>query len=317
VSLFTCLQYKYPLMYRDTLSPVPKNSDDQECWYPPGSGEVFSVLKRSGLLEKFLKEGREYLFVTNVENLSATVDLRILSDLANSQLDFLLEVTDRISTDTTGGLPIKYQDNNVHVLEYAQIPPHLIGKFGVSAFKYWNTNNIWTKLKVLNEKLKDESLDMDFTVKHRTFGGRNVLQVETPASMSIHSFKNKNFIYVPRHRFRPIKTTSQLLQVQSELYELNNGVLVMNPKRVPATEPLIKLGEEFRAHDDYLKRFKSIPNLLELDHLTVSGDVYFGANVTLKGTVIIVADNGARIDIPDNAIFENKIMAGNLMILDH
>ena len=33
---------------------------------------------------------------------------------------------------------------------------------------------------------------------------------------------------------------------------------------------------------DFLYRFSSIPDMLELDHLTVSGDVTFGKNVTLK-----------------------------------
>lgn len=33
---------------------------------------------------------------------------------------------------------------------------------------------------------------------------------------------------------------------------------------------------------DYLSRFSSIPDMLELDHLTVSGDVTFGKNVSLK-----------------------------------
>ena len=36
----------------------------------------------------------------------------------------------------------------------------------------------------------------------------------------------------------------------------------------------------------FQKRFKKIPKILELDHLTVTGDVYFGRNVTLRGTVI-------------------------------
>lgn len=43
---------------------------------------------------------------------------------------------------------------------------------------------------------------------------------------------------------------------------------------------------ETRAHDEqvqeYLMRFESIPDMLELDHLTVSGDVTFGKNVSLK-----------------------------------
>ena len=33
---------------------------------------------------------------------------------------------------------------------------------------------------------------------------------------------------------------------------------------------------------DFLHRFANIPDVLELDHLTVSGDVTFGKNVSLK-----------------------------------
>lgn len=33
---------------------------------------------------------------------------------------------------------------------------------------------------------------------------------------------------------------------------------------------------------DFLTRFENIPDMLELDHLTVSGDVTFGKNVSLK-----------------------------------
>jgi UTP--glucose-1-phosphate uridylyltransferase len=62
----------------------------------------------------------------------------------------------------------------------------------------------------------------------------------------------------------------------------------------------------------FQKRFKKIPKILELDHLTVTGDVYFGRNVTLRGTVIVVANEGQRIDIPDGCILENRLLAGNL-----
>lgn len=33
---------------------------------------------------------------------------------------------------------------------------------------------------------------------------------------------------------------------------------------------------------DFLRRIESIPDMLELDHLTVSGDVTFGKQVTVK-----------------------------------
>lgn len=44
----------------------------------------------------------------------------------------------------------------------------------------------------------------------------------------------------------------------------------------------------------FQQRFKQIPKILELDHLTVTGDVYFGRNVTLRGTVISELDHPAR-----------------------
>ena len=82
-----------------------------------------------------------------------------------------------------------------------------------------------------------------------------------------------------------------------------------------------------------MKRFGSIPDLLELDHLSVSGDVTFGKQVgvshcmsvitnhslqvSLKGTVIVIANHGDRIDIPAGSCLENKIVSGNLRIMDH
>jgi UDP-N-acetylglucosamine pyrophosphorylase len=47
--------------------------------------------------------------------------------------------------------------------------------------------------------------------------------------------------------------------------------------------PLIKLGEKFTNIEDFLERIPyGIPNIVHLEHLTVAGDVFFGANVTLK-----------------------------------
>ena len=39
---------------------------------------------------------------------------------------------------------------------------------------------------------------------------------------------------------------------------------------------------------DFLRRFEAVPDLLELDHLTVSGDVTFGKNVSLKVRIHII-----------------------------
>ncbi|OXB62615.1 hypothetical protein ASZ78_011244 [Callipepla squamata] len=102
-----------------------------------------------------------------------------------------------------------------------------------------------------------------------------------------------------------------------DLYILNH---LMNPPNGKRCEFVMEVTNKTRADvkvQDYLRRFESIPDMLELDHLTVSGDVTFGKNVSLKGTVIIIANHGDRIDIPAGAVLENKIVSGNLRILDH
>ena len=47
----------------------------------------------------------------------------------------------------------------------------------------------------------------------------------------------------------------------------------------------------------------------------MTGDVNFGRNVTLRGTVIVVANEGQRIDIPDGCILENRLLSGNLNMI--
>ena len=41
------------------------------------------------------------------------------------------------------------------------------------------------------------------------------------------------------------------------------------------------------------------------------------SSIFLQGTVIVIANHGERIDIPSGSILENKIVSGNLRILQH
>ena len=93
--------------------------------------------------------------------------------------------------------------------------------------------------------------------------------------------------------------------------------LVQNPLRDLATPPIIKLGPEFSDAAAYLERIPYIPDLLYLDYLTVSGNVSFGKDIVLRGTVIVVANEGSRIDLPPGTVLENKVVSGHLRILDH
>ena len=73
-------------------------------WYPPGHGDFYDTFHSSGLLKKFIDEGREYCFLSNIDNLGATVDLNILNKLVGEErldkpIEFVMEVTDKTRAD--------------------------------------------------------------------------------------------------------------------------------------------------------------------------------------------------------------------------
>ena len=52
-------------------------------------------------------------------------------------------------------------------------------------------------------------------------------------------------------------------------------------------------------------------------HVLLSFITNHSLQVSLKGTVIVIANHGDRIDIPAGSCLENKIVSGNLRIMDH
>ncbi|KAK2921622.1 hypothetical protein Q8A73_001107 [Channa argus] len=326
VKIHTFNQSRYPRINKESLLPVATSlsmtGQSAEGWYPPGHGDIYASFYNSGLLDQLIAQGKEYIFVSNIDNLGATVDLHILHHLVSQpngkRCEFIMEVTDKTRADVKGGTLIQYE-GKLRLLEIAQVPKAHVDEFkSVSKFKIFNTNNLWISLAAIKRLQEQKAMDMEIIVNPKTLdGGQNVIQLETAVGAAIKCFDNALGINVPRSRFLPVKTTSDLLLVMSNLYSLKAGSLNMSPQREFPTTPHVKLGSSFTKVQEYLTRFESIPDMLELDHLTVSGDVTFGKNVSLKGTVIIIANHGDRIDIPAGSMLENKIVSGNLRILDH
>jgi len=291
---------------------------DKELWYPPGHGDVYRAFYNSGLLDKLINEGKEYVFISNIDNLGATVDFTILNMMNDTHSDFIMEVTDKTRSDVKGGTLIEYE-GKPKLFEIAQCPSSKVDEFkSIKKFKIFNTNNLWVRLSSIKKLVEQNKMkDVDVIVNYKKTFGKEIIQLETACGAAIEFFENAKGVNVPRSRFLPVKSTSDLFVVQSNLYDLVNGELIMNPKRPYPSVPLVNLGAEFKKVSDFLTRFKTVPEILELDQLTISGDVFVGSKVVLRGTVIIVANHGNRIDIPDGSILENKVISGNLRILDH
>lgn len=310
-------QSKFPRISSETLLPVsPKHGD--KGMYPPGHGDLLYSLKKSGMLDELLSEGYEYLFVSNIDNLASTVDLKLLEYFATNNLGFLMEVTNKTRADVKGGTLIEYE-GALRLLEIAQVPSSKKSEFtSVRKFKIFNTNSAWINLKDLKSKLEDGPFDLDIIENKKTLGDETVIQLETAIGSAIKYFPNSCGVVVPRSRFLPVKTCSDLFLVESNLFVEKNGALQLHPSRVPETCPTVKLiGKNFSKIENYEKCFKGIPDILELDVLTVSGNVLFGKNVVLKGTVIILADEKSKICIPDGSVLDDNILYGNLPIIDH
>jgi len=58
---------------------------------PPGHGDIYPSLLGSGMLERLRKGGIKYVFVSNSDNLGATLDLDLLAFFAKSDSAFTME----------------------------------------------------------------------------------------------------------------------------------------------------------------------------------------------------------------------------------
>ena len=63
-------------------------------WYPPGHGDFYQAFHNSGLLDELIeKEERKVCFISNIDNMGATVDLSILKQFLQNQNEFIMEVS--------------------------------------------------------------------------------------------------------------------------------------------------------------------------------------------------------------------------------
>ena len=102
------LQSMIPKLDAETLSPVSWPAAPALEWRPPGHGDVYGALRRSGMLAALLEHGYSHAMISNADNLGATPDARIAALLAAEELPFLMEVvlgprpTARVATSRAG-----------------------------------------------------------------------------------------------------------------------------------------------------------------------------------------------------------------------
>jgi UTP--glucose-1-phosphate uridylyltransferase len=228
IVIFTFNQSKYPRMLKDSLLLAPKSADsDIGNWYPPGHGDVFESFYNSSTLDQLIERGIECIFLSNADNLGVVVELRILQHIIDCKAEYIIELTDKTKADVKGGTIIDYE-GSVRLLEVVQVPKEHVNEFkSIKKFKYFNTNNTWMNLKTIkrveNNKLAIEIIPNGNSIPADKKGEADMsfLQLETAVGAAIRHSKNAHGVNVPRRRFLPVKTCSDLVLVKSDLYTLS------------------------------------------------------------------------------------------------
>jgi len=289
------VQNKAPKVTKADYTPATWPAGPDNEWCPPGHGDLYPAMLGSGTLDKLLAAGMKYMFVSNSDNLGATMDLKILTHFVNSGAPFMMEVAARTDADKKGGHLAKMKaGGGLTLRESAQCPEADEAAFqDTSKYKFFNTNNLWVdlvKLKAAFDKAGG-SLPLpvmlnDKTVDPRDKKSTKVIQLETAMGAAISCFDGASALLIPRTRFAPVKKCDDLIALRSDAYIVTPDFRIeLAPERA-GVPPLVKLDDRYKfvdAMDTIIPN--GVPSLKACTKLVIKGEVEFAAGVVVEGTV--------------------------------
>jgi len=296
------LQNREPKLRIDDLSPVswPKEPDLE--WCPPGHGDLYTVLRGTGLLQRLIDQGYERVFVSNSDNLGAVPDARLAGWFASTGTPFAIEAVRRTASDRKGGhFARRRSDGRIVLRESAQTSKKDEAALAdLDRHRYASTNNLWFDLRAMANALEARHGILGLplirnvkTVDPSDPSTPEVVQIETAMGAAIELFEGARTIEVGRDRFVPVKTTNDLLVLRSDVYDVGQDFVLDPAGNVPYVDldpSYYKLVPEFE-----LRFPEGAPSLREATSLTVSGDWTFGAKVKVVGDVSLKTRAAERV----------------------
>lgn len=331
------MQNQVPKILRDSLEPASWPQDPACEWAPPGHGDIYTALYGSGKLQELLQHGYHYMFVSNGDNLGATLDGRILAYMEEHNVDFLMEVCHRTESDKKGGHLARQTkqvpreegkpatEKTVLLLrESAQCPEEDIESFqDIHKYSFFNTNNLWIRLPALMKTMEANGgtlplpvIRNEKTVDPSDSTSPKVYQLETAMGAAIAMFDCASAIVVPRSRFSPVKTCADLLALRSDAYVITPDSHLVLDDRCHGRPPVVDLDSK---HYKLMKGFSGlvkngVPSMVHCSHVSVKGLVQFGARNVLKGKVMIENPDAEKAYvIPDDTVLENTTASPTTM----
>jgi UTP--glucose-1-phosphate uridylyltransferase len=305
------LQGRVPKIRADNLEPVSWPNDPELEWTPPGHGDIYTSLVTSGMLDTLLEQGFEYALIANSDNLGAVLEPRILAWVAREELPFAMEVLRRSPADRKGGHIARRRGGGLVLRESAQVPDEDQDAFqDIERHRYFNTNNLWINLGTLTDVLRERGgvLGLPMIVNRKTVDPSDssspaVYQLETAMGAAIDVFEGAAALLVDRPRFAPVKTTNDLLVLRSDAYVMGDDYRVELAPERRGEPPFVDLDPPYyKLLPAFDLRFPAgPPSLYACDRLAVRGDVGFGREVVIRGSVTIDHPGDGRLVIEDGA----------------
>lgn len=301
------VQNREPKLTADTLEPVSWPDKPALEWCPPGHGDLYIALYGSGLLDRLIEAGYRFANISNGDNLGAAPDPTLAGWFAESGADYAAEICRRTVNDRKGGhLAIRKSDGHLILRDTAQTPKDDLQYFmDEKVHPFFHCNNLWFNLEVLRDKLveNDGVMGLPLMPNHKTVDPSDktspeVIQLESGMGTSIEVFDKAAAICVGRERFLPVKTTNELLLVQSDLYRLDDlerltgvgpeGQDGDNEVRT-AKEVKVDLDDVYKLVGDFTERIPHQLSLLGATSFTVEGDWRIGRNVRAVDDAVLGA----------------------------
>jgi UTP--glucose-1-phosphate uridylyltransferase len=177
--------------------------------YAPGHGDLPDALHRAGILERFVASGGELLFMSNVDNLTATLDPAIIGAHLAGGKPVTAEMAPKVPGDK-GGAPARV-DGVPQIVEAFRFPDD----FDQDSIPVFNTNTL-----VFDARALARDFTLTWFAVNKTVEGLPAVQLERLVG-ELTAFLPSTFVRVEREgpdaRFQPAKDPEELVRRQPEI----------------------------------------------------------------------------------------------------
>ncbi|MFM2419141.1 MAG: hypothetical protein RL385_3864 [Pseudomonadota bacterium] len=170
--------------------------------YAPGHGDLSFALRRSGVLAALIARGVKHIYMSNVDNLAATLDAAVIGAHLQSGKSISVEVADKAKGDK-GGAPARV-DGTLQVVEGFRFPK----TFDQDTIPVFNTNSF-----VIDAAAIDRDFSLSWFAVQKEVEGKKAVQFERLVG-ELTAFLPCHAIGVQREgadgRFLPVKDPPEL-----------------------------------------------------------------------------------------------------------